>query len=97
MSIRRFTRLTNAFSKKIENHAAAVALWFMYYNFCRVHQTVARHARDGSWPLESRMEHCRALQLASGSRHPRVRQSVQWLLRGKELRRMFRSKLWKSC
>jgi hypothetical protein len=28
---------TNAFSKKLENHAAAVALWFMYYNFCRVH------------------------------------------------------------
>jgi hypothetical protein len=40
MGIRRFTRLTNAFSKKIENHAAAVALWFMYYNFCRVHQTL---------------------------------------------------------
>jgi IS1 family transposase len=40
MSIRRFTRLTNAFSKKVENHAAAVAIWFMYYNFCRVHQTL---------------------------------------------------------
>lgn len=40
MSIRRFTRLTNAFSKKIENHAAAVALWFTYYNFCRVHSTL---------------------------------------------------------
>ena len=40
MSIRGFTRLTNAFSKKVENHAAAVALWFMYYNFCRVHQTL---------------------------------------------------------
>jgi hypothetical protein len=40
MGIRRFTRLTNAFSKKIENHAAAVAIWFMYYNFCRVHQTL---------------------------------------------------------
>jgi IS1 family transposase len=40
MSIRRFTRLTNAFSKKVENHAAAVALWFMYYNFCRIHQTI---------------------------------------------------------
>jgi hypothetical protein len=38
MSIPRFTRLTNAFSKKVENHAAAVALWFMYYNFCRIHQ-----------------------------------------------------------
>jgi Phage integrase, N-terminal SAM-like domain len=40
MSIRRFTRLTNAFSKKVEKHAAAVALWFMYYNFCRIHQTL---------------------------------------------------------
>jgi hypothetical protein len=40
MSMRRFTRLTNAFSQKIENHAAAVALYFMYYNFGRVHQTL---------------------------------------------------------
>ncbi len=40
MSMRRFTRLTNAFSKKIENHAHSVALHFMYYNFCRIHQTL---------------------------------------------------------
>jgi IS1 family transposase len=40
MSIRRFTRLTNAFSKKIENHTAAVALHFMHYNFCRIHKTL---------------------------------------------------------
>jgi hypothetical protein len=40
MSMRRFTRLTNAFSKKLENHEAAVALHFMYYNFCRIHQTL---------------------------------------------------------
>lgn len=40
MSMRRFTRLASAFSKKIENHAAAVALYFMYYNFGRVHQTL---------------------------------------------------------
>lgn len=40
MGIRRFTRLTNAFSKKVENHAYAVALYYMYYNFCRVHQTL---------------------------------------------------------
>ena len=39
MSIRRFTRLTNAFSKKVENHAAAVALHFCWYNFCRIHQS----------------------------------------------------------
>ena len=40
MSMRRFTRLTNAFSKKMENHMHAVALDFMYYNFARVHQTL---------------------------------------------------------
>lgn len=40
MGIRRFTRLTNAFSKKWENHWAAVAVWFAFYNFCRVHQTL---------------------------------------------------------
>ena len=38
--MRRFTRLTNAFSKKIENHAHAVALNFMYYNFVRIHKTL---------------------------------------------------------
>lgn len=40
MSIRRFTRLTNAFSKKVENLAAAVSLHFMHYNFCRVHTAI---------------------------------------------------------
>lgn len=40
MSMRRFTRLTNGFSKKIENHAAAVALYFVYYNFARIHKTL---------------------------------------------------------
>ncbi|MBB5064482.1 IS1 family transposase [Granulicella mallensis] len=40
MHIRRFTRLTNAFSKKLENHEAAIALHFMHYNFCRVHKTL---------------------------------------------------------
>jgi transposase-like protein/IS1 family transposase len=40
MGTRRFTRLTNAFSKKFENHAAAIMLWFAFYNFCRVHKTL---------------------------------------------------------
>lgn len=40
MSMRRFTRLTNAFSKKLENHVAAIAIYYMHYNFCRVHKTL---------------------------------------------------------
>jgi hypothetical protein len=40
MSMRRFTRLTNAFSKKVENHEHAIALRFMNYNFRRIHQTL---------------------------------------------------------
>ncbi|MGH6822464.1 MAG: hypothetical protein ACREC4_03070 [Methylocella sp.] len=40
MQQRRFTRLTNAFSKKLENHAAAVALYVAHYNLCRVHETL---------------------------------------------------------
>jgi hypothetical protein len=58
MSMRRFTRLTNAFSKKVENHAAAVALYFMWYNFSRVHQTlkttpaIAAGVADHVWTAE---------------------------------------------
>jgi IS1 family transposase len=40
MGMRRFTRLTNAFSKKLENHGHMVALYFMHYNYCRVHKTL---------------------------------------------------------
>jgi IS1 family transposase len=40
MSMRRFTRLTNAFSKKLENHEHSVALHFMHYNFCRIHKSL---------------------------------------------------------
>jgi len=40
MSMGRFTRLTNGFSKKLENHGHAVALYFVHYNFCRVHNTL---------------------------------------------------------
>lgn len=58
MSIRRFTRLTNAFSKKVENHAHAVALHFMFYNFGRIHKTprvtpaMAAGVTDHVWSLE---------------------------------------------
>jgi IS1 family transposase len=58
MSMRRFTRLTNAFSKKAENRAHAVALHFMYYNFGRIHKTlritpaIAAGVSDHVWSLE---------------------------------------------
>jgi IS1 family transposase len=58
MQIRRFTRLTNAFSKKVDNHRHSVALHYMHYNFCRVHQTLrvtpAMEAglSDHVWSLE---------------------------------------------
>ncbi len=40
MGIRRFTRLMNAHNKKIENHAHAIALYFMQYNYCKIHSTL---------------------------------------------------------
>src|SRR5579859_3844110 len=58
MSMRRYTRLTKAFSKKVENLAAAVSLHFMHYNFCRVHQSlgttpaVAAGVAEHVWKIE---------------------------------------------
>lgn len=40
MGIRRFTRLTNAHSKKFENHVYSIALFLVYYNFCRIHSSL---------------------------------------------------------
>ena len=58
LSIRRYTRLTNAFSRKVTNHAAMVGLFFMYYNFARVHQTLrvtpamAAGVSDHAWEID---------------------------------------------
>lgn len=58
MHMRRFTRLTNGFSKKVDNHRHSVAPHYMFYNFCRVHQTLrctpAMEAgiTDHVWSLE---------------------------------------------
>ena len=58
MSIRRLTRLTNGFSKKVENHIHHLSLYYMYYNFCRIHKTLrvtpAMEAgiADHVWSLE---------------------------------------------
>jgi hypothetical protein len=58
MAMRRFMRLTNGFSKKLSNHEASVALHFMNYNFCRIHQTLrvtpamAAGVTDRLWEVE---------------------------------------------
>ena len=58
MSMRRFTRLTNAFSKKLDNHIHALALYFVFYNFTRIHKTLrmspamAAGITDWLWSLE---------------------------------------------
>ena len=50
MQIRRMTRLTNAFSKKWENHEAALAMFFAYYNFCRPHMTLTKEVGHKTTP-----------------------------------------------
>jgi len=62
MAMRRFTRLTNAFSKKLENHAFAVALHFMHYNFVRIHKSLrvtpamAAEVTDTLWEISDIVE-----------------------------------------
>lgn len=66
MANRRFTRLTNAFSKKIDNHLYALALYFAFYNFCRIHKTLkvtpamAAGITDKLWTLEDIAERIEA-------------------------------------
>jgi IS1 family transposase len=68
MLMRRFTRLTNAFSKKVENHACAVALHAMYYNFVRIHQTLkitpalAAGVTDRLWEMTDLVEKLEAFE-----------------------------------
>ena len=70
MSMRRFTRLTNGFSKKVENHAHVFALYFMYYNFCRIHQTLritpamAARVTDHVWEIDE------IIRLINGNSNP---------------------------
>lgn len=79
MSMRRFTRLTNGFSKKVENHGHAVALHFMYYNFCRIHKTLrvtpAMEAglADHPWSIE---ELCALIPSKKTVSHARVHENA---------------------
>ena len=76
MSMRRFTRLTNAFSKKLDNHIHALALYFAFYNFCRIHKTLrmspamAAGITDRLWSLEDIAAKIDALAPAPKPRGP---------------------------
>ena len=71
MGMRRFTRLANAFSKKIENHMRAVSIYFMHYNFVRLHQTLrctpvmAAGATTKLWELEDMVSVFRGVRSAT--------------------------------
>lgn len=68
MSMRRFTRLTNAFSKKLENHCHAIAMHYLYYNFCRAHGSLfgtpamAAGVTERQWDVEDVVDLVRAAQ-----------------------------------
>jgi IS1 family transposase len=76
MHMRRFTRLTNAFSKKVENHAHAVALHMMYYNFVRIHKTLrvtpamAAGVSDRLWDITDIALLVEAAEAKPGKRGP---------------------------
>lgn len=76
MQNRRFTRLTNAFSKKFQNHVHALALYFAFYNFCRIHKTLkvtpamAAGVTDKLWSLEDIAERIEARRPKPGPRGP---------------------------
>ncbi len=75
-SMRRFTQLTNAFSKKLYNHIHALALYFAFYNFCRIHKTLrvtpamAAGITDRLWSLEDIVAKIDAMAPAPKARGP---------------------------
>lgn len=83
MHMRRFTRLTNAFSKKVENHDYAVALHFMYYNFVRQHQTLrvspamAAGLTDRLWSVEDIVALVDAEEAAPAKRGPYKKRTAE--------------------
>jgi hypothetical protein len=88
MHMRRFTRLTNGFSKKVENHACAVALHSMYYNFVRLHQTLkvspamAAGVTDRLWEMTDVVDMLDAFE-AKRKREPNVRFDIEeWRIGG---------------
>jgi IS1 family transposase len=81
MGMRRFTRLTNAFSKKIENHSHSLALYFLYYNFVRIHKSLkvtpamAAGVTDRLWSVEDIVALIDARDVRKREAHIRARRS----------------------
>jgi IS1 family transposase len=73
MSMRRFTRLTNAFSKKFENHCHALALYFVFYNFCRVHKTLGATPAMAAGLTDPIMKMTDVVELIDAQEVPAVR------------------------
>ena len=82
MSMRRFTRLTKAFSKKLDNHIHALSLYFVSYNFCRIHKTLrmslamAAGVTDRLWSLEEVIARIDADAPAPAKRGPYKKRSA---------------------
>jgi IS1 family transposase len=82
MSMRRFTRLTNGFSKKLDNHIHALALYFAFYNFCRIHKTLrmspamAAGVTDRLWSLEDVVAKIDAMAPEAKARGPYKKRSA---------------------
>jgi len=76
MSMRRFTRLTNGFSKKLDNHIHALALYFAFYNFCRLHKSLrvspamAAGITDRLWSLDDIIDKIDSMAPAPKPRGP---------------------------
>ncbi|MBX9659310.1 MAG: IS1 family transposase [Nitrospiraceae bacterium] len=83
MQNRRFTRLTNAFSKKLDNHIHALALYFAFYNFCRIHKSLrvtpamAAGLTDRLWTLEDIVAKMDAMAPAPAKRGPYKKRSAE--------------------
>jgi IS1 family transposase len=88
MHMRRFTRLTNGFSKKIENHACAVALHSMYYNFVRLHQTLkvspamAAGVTNRLWEMVDVIDMLDAFEAKRKRADKPVFEAIQWAIGG---------------
>ncbi len=86
--MRRFTRLTNAFSKKVENHAAAISLHSMFYNFVRIHQTLkvtpamAAGVTDRLWEMSDVVEVIEAWEAKQKREHEPTFEAIEWKIGG---------------